>query len=168
MTVKTALLIAVVMSLAFCVTAAGAGEEDAVHPKKGDILVYRHQSDTRDEHGDSEVWGWDATRRFRASRKIWESTSEAAEGAASGPADSGGEIGLRWSANTSVDYGYVEREDVTVPAGTFRNCSKTVHVTSDECTIAWWCPGVGLVKEERVRSSPLERETQELQEIRTR
>ena len=42
---------------------------------------------------------------------------------------------------------YVEKmEDVTVPAGTFKNCFKVVYMTCPDETAYWYCPGVGIVK----------------------
>ena len=63
-------------------------------------------------------------------------------------------VGLKWDEfdpkrNDNMYCWYVERiEDVTVPAGTFKDCFKIVYDTCPDTTTEWYCPGVGIVKYE--------------------
>lgn len=52
-------------------------------------------------------------------------------------------------------YGYTENMEkgitITVPAGTFKDCVRTLEnslTNPSDVTNKWWCPGVGLVKDE--------------------
>lgn len=47
---------------------------------------------------------------------------------------------------TSRMYTIIAIEDITVPAGTFTNCTKVYQVTDAYNSIAWYAEGVGMVK----------------------
>ena len=62
-------------------------------------------------------------------------------------------VGLKWGDPESLKRKdnmyvfYVENvEDVSVPAGTFKNCFKIVNHTLPDETVVWFCPNVGVVK----------------------
>lgn len=62
-------------------------------------------------------------------------------------------VGAKWGDSESLNredkmyFNYVEKvEDVTVPAGTFKNCFKVVSRTLPDDTQEWFCSGVGIVK----------------------
>lgn len=62
---------------------------------------------------------------------------------------------------------YVERlEDITVPAGTFKNCFKIVQYTLPDETIQWFCPKVGIVRLEYRHHGPIDNLVSELKEIK--
>ena len=63
------------------------------------------------------------------------------------------QVGLKWGEPESMkrkDNMYVffveKIEDVTVPAGTFKNCFKIVYYTLPDETIQWFCPNVGVIR----------------------
>jgi hypothetical protein len=63
------------------------------------------------------------------------------------------QVGLKWGDPQSLKRKdnmyifFVEKiEDVTVPAGDFKNCFKIVHYTLPDETIQWFCPNVGVVR----------------------
>lgn len=61
---------------------------------------------------------------------------------------------------------YVEgMEDVTVPAGTFKNCFKIVFRTLPDHTIEWFHPEVGVVKAEYVHHGTVTNWVSELKEF---
>jgi len=43
-------------------------------------------------------------------------------------------------------YSIIGIEDITVPAGTFANCTKVFHTTGNYKNVAWYAAGVGMVK----------------------
>jgi hypothetical protein len=62
-------------------------------------------------------------------------------------------VGSRWGDSESLEredkmyFNYVEKvEDITVPAGTFKDCFKVVFRTLPDDTTEWFCLGVGIVK----------------------
>jgi len=64
-------------------------------------------------------------------------------------------VGLKWDEasdfkrDDNMYCWYVEKiEDVTVQAGTFKDCFKIVYDTCPDTTTEWYCPGVGIVKYE--------------------
>ena len=81
------------------------------------------------------------------------------------------QVGSRWGDPESLNRKdnmyvfYVERlEDVTVPAGTFKNCFKIVNYTLPDETIQWFCPNVGIVRLEYHHHGTVDNLVSELKE----
>jgi hypothetical protein len=81
-------------------------------------------------------------------------------------------VGLKWNEESDSKRNdnrycwYVEKiENVTVPAGTFKDCFKIVYDTCPDTTTEWYCPGVGIVKYEYRHRGTMTNETRELVEI---
>lgn len=53
--------------------------------------------------------------------------------------------GSQYGAETKM-FSILAIEDVTVPAGTFLNCTKVYHTTGNYDSVAWYAEGVGMVK----------------------
>ncbi len=81
-------------------------------------------------------------------------------------------VGLKWDEesdfkrNDNMYCWYVEKiEDVTVPAGAFKDCFKIVYDTCPDTTTEWYYPGVGIVKYEYRHHGTITNETRELIKI---
>ena len=81
-------------------------------------------------------------------------------------------VGLKWGEgsdfkrNDNMYCWYVERmEDITVQAGTFKDCFKIIYNTCPDTTIEWYYPGVGIVKYEYRHHGTITNETKELIKI---
>lgn len=81
-------------------------------------------------------------------------------------------VGMEWDnecdfkRNDHMYCKYVEKiEDITVPAGTFKNCFKIVHKTCPDEEAEWYYPGVGIVKYEYHHHGTITDETYELKKI---
>ncbi|HAZ10308.1 MAG TPA: hypothetical protein DCY56_04305 [Candidatus Omnitrophica bacterium] len=81
-------------------------------------------------------------------------------------------VGLKWDEesdfkrNDNMYCWYVEKiEDVTVPAGTFKDCFKIVYDTCPDTTAEWYYPGVGIIKYEYCHHGTITNETRELIKI---
>lgn len=81
------------------------------------------------------------------------------------------QVGLKWGDPESLNREdnmyvfYVEKiEDVTVPAGTFKNCFKIAHYTLPDKTIQWFCPDVGIVRLEYRHHGTIDNLVSELKE----
>jgi hypothetical protein len=62
-------------------------------------------------------------------------------------------VGMKWGQDAwrtdNMYCYYVEKkEDVTVPAGTFKSCFKIVNLTCPDDSTWWYYPGLGVVKYE--------------------
>ena len=82
------------------------------------------------------------------------------------------QVGSKWGDPESLNrkdkmyFYYVERlEDVTVPAGTFKECFKIIHYTLPDETIQWFCPNVGVVRLEYRHHGTIHNLISELKEI---
>ncbi|MBU1887648.1 MAG: hypothetical protein KKB46_00430 [Candidatus Omnitrophica bacterium] len=85
-------------------------------------------------------------------------------------------VGVKWAYPDLPDslnrednmYAYYveDMEDVTVPAGTFKNCFKIVFRTVPEHIIEWFHPEVGVVKVEYVHHGTVTNWVSELKEFR--
>ena len=81
-------------------------------------------------------------------------------------------VGLKWDEesdfkrNDNMYCWYVEKiENVTVSAGTFKDCFKIVYDTCPDTTTEWYYPGVGIVKYEYRHHGTITNETRELIKI---
>ncbi|PIW79824.1 MAG: hypothetical protein COZ98_05565 [Candidatus Omnitrophica bacterium CG_4_8_14_3_um_filter_43_15] len=82
------------------------------------------------------------------------------------------QVGSKWGDPESLErkdkmyFSYVEKlEDVTVPAGTFKDCFKIIHYTLPDETIQWFCPNVGVVRLEYRHHGTITDLISELKEI---
>ena len=82
------------------------------------------------------------------------------------------QVGSRWGDPESLarkDKMYIffveKIEDITVPAGTFKNCFKIVHYTLPDETIQWFCPYVGIVRLEYRHHGPIDNLVSELKKV---
>ncbi len=62
----------------------------------------------------------------------------------------------KWRKDNMYCYYVEKREDVTVPAGTFKACFKIVYVTMPDDQAWWYYPGLGVVKYEYKHHGPVE------------
>jgi|GEM_PF-2252188 len=81
------------------------------------------------------------------------------------------QVGSKWGAPESLErkdkmyFYYAEKlEDITSPAGTFKNCLKIVHHTLPDETIQWFCPNVGIVRLEYRHHGTIDNLVSELKE----
>ena len=80
-------------------------------------------------------------------------------------------VGLKWDESDlkrgdNMYCWYVEKiENVTVPAGIFKDCFKIVFDTCPDTETEWYCPGVGIVKYEYRHHGTITNETKELVKI---
>ena len=81
-------------------------------------------------------------------------------------------VGLKWDEESDFKRNdnrycwYVEKmEDVTVPAGTFKDCFKITYDTCPDTETEWYYPGVGIVKYEYRHHGTITNETRELIKI---
>ena len=82
------------------------------------------------------------------------------------------QAGLKWGDSDDLKRKdnmyiyYVERmEDITVPAGTFKNCFKIVYSTLPDKTIEWFCPNIGVVRLEYHHHGTINNLVSELKEV---
>ncbi|MDP2938710.1 MAG: hypothetical protein Q8O13_01315 [Candidatus Omnitrophota bacterium] len=80
-------------------------------------------------------------------------------------------VGLKWDEfdpkrNDNMYCWYVEKmEDVTVPAGVFKDCFKIVYDTCPDTETEWYYPSIGIVKYEYHHHGTITNETKELIKI---
>ena len=81
------------------------------------------------------------------------------------------QVGSKWGDSESLErkdkmyFSYVESlEDITAPAGTFKNCFKIIYSTLPDETIQWFCPKVGIVRFEYRHHGTIDNLVSELKE----
>ena len=140
----------------------------------GDVLIYEDTliTQTIDGSGNFEIYSKYCDEMVRVQRTITKRAEKLAD------TDNGLKygfplrVGLEWDKfdNSRTDHMYcyyVEKiEDITVPAGTFKNCFKIVYETCPDDEAEWYCPGVGIVKYEYHHHGTITNERHELKEIR--
>jgi len=118
-----------------------------IHVKNGDVLVYQEMTTTQ------YVGGGENLQKTVIEKR--ETVKKADHGLKYGfPL----KVGMAWGEGidgvgcnqSQHDYcNYVEnKKNVTVSAGTFRDCFEIVYITGPDTTTEWYCPGVGIVKSE--------------------
>jgi len=165
MRIKFVLLILILL-LIMIRYAESTGDYTAL--EKGDVLVYKEQLEDQGlltgervfeapkdgyveiyEINDENLGG-----RVKVGRMIWERSEKLLSeenGLRYGFPLS---VGLKWDEfdskrNDKMYCWYVEKiEDITVQAGTFKDCFKIVYDTCPDTTTEWYYPGVGIVKYE--------------------
>lgn len=156
--------------------------------KEGDVLVYKHQLDDQgllcgnksfDAPTNGKIYVYKIDDRklggsIKVGRMRWETTEKILS------KDNGLrygfplKVGMEWDKTdferTDHMYcKYVEKiEDVTVPAGTFKNCFKIVYKTCPDDEIEWYYPGVGVVKYEYRHHGTVTNKVVELKRISKR
>jgi len=82
------------------------------------------------------------------------------------------QVGSKWGDPESLErkdkmyFPYVESlEDITAPAGTFKDCFKIIHHTLPDETAQWFCPNVGIVRLEYRHHGTIDNLISELKEI---
>jgi len=156
----------------------GLLETNSIPLKVGTVLVYQHRLESQYIPGEEsydeyvEVYDKDINDKIEVGRKSWEHTEKVSA------IDNGLKygfplkVGMEWDSESDFKRDdhmyckYVEKiEDVTVQAGTFRNCFKIVHKTLPDEDAEWYCPGVGIVKYEYHHNGTITNETYELKQI---
>jgi len=117
-------------------------------------LVYQDQLEIQDINGEHEVYSRYIKEKVRVNRIISQRIEEISESDLKGlrygfPLN----VGMKWDEECDFERSdnmyckYVEKiEDVTVPAGTFRNCFKIVYRTCPDEETIWYYPGIGVIK----------------------
>jgi hypothetical protein len=155
---KTLFLTTILFPFAICNVVFAA---DILPVKKGDILVYRVQSEIYDEKA--------RVKRTLTERK--EKVLAQDKGLKYGFAL---EVGKKWGCDRKEPWqgndasycNYAQKiEDVVVPAGVFKNCFKIVYETCPDTSIEWYCPGTGIVKKEYHHHGTITNITEELEKI---
>ena len=147
---------------------------DILPVKKGDILVYRVQSEIYDEKGNVEIYDQAMKEKVKVKRTLIEKKEKVLA------QDKGLKYGFAlkvgkkwgcdrkepWPGNDASYCNYVEKiEHVTVPAGVFKNCFKIVYETCPDTSIEWYCPGTGIVKKEYHHHGTITNIKEELEKI---
>ena len=177
-------LISAMIGIFCALTCYAEPETNTFALKEGDMLVYKHMvvdqgladgdklpfipANTLIEIG--EVYAYRTTLKVGKAR--WEDIEKVTS------IDKGLKygfplkVGMEWDSecdfkrNDHMYCQYVEKvEDVTVPAGTFRNCFKIAHKTIPDEEIEWYYPGVGIVKYEYHHHGTITDEIYELKQI---
>jgi hypothetical protein len=169
---KTVIMLPILLSALTCHCEPEIGSIPA-----GSVLVYQHQLESQycpDEVYDKyyKAYNKDCDMECDVGSKAWESTEKVLA------VDSGLrygfplKVGMEWAQECDfkrTDHmycRYVEKiEDITVPAGTFKNCFKVVYRTCPDEEAEWYCPGVGVVKYEYKHHGTIINEACELKEI---
>ncbi len=171
----------------FCALTCYAGPEtNTLVLKEGDVLVYKHMVVDQGLADGSRLPFVPANApieigevyAYRSKLKVGKARWEDIERVMS--RDSGLKygfplkVGMKWAEECDFKRSdnmyckYVEKiEDVTVPAGTFRNCFKIVHMTCPDEEAEWYYPGVGIVKYEYHHHGTIIDEVCELKAVRT-
>ncbi|MBU1147120.1 MAG: hypothetical protein KKD11_02110 [Candidatus Omnitrophica bacterium] len=80
------------------------------------------------------------------------------------------EVGMKWGQDAwrtdNMYCYYVEKkEDITVPAGIFKDCFKIVYMTCPDDSAWWYHPGLGVVKYKYRHHGTITNVTRELEKI---
>ena len=138
---------------------------------QGDVLVYQKTTEVQDENGNATAFSphMGETRVKREVSRSSETVEDVDDGLLYGfPL----RAGLQWGGDPQYprdDHmycNYVEKiEDVTVAAGTFKDCFKIVEDTLPATYTEWYCPGAGIVKYEYIHHGTVINEWYELVSI---
>jgi hypothetical protein len=152
------------------ISCKGTLAEEVGAVKPGDTLCYRITSEIQDVKGDAEVFNESLGQNVKVLRNVTrevEIVETVDQGLRYGfPL----RVGVKWGQDPVRKdrmYGYYveSQEDVTVSAGTFRNCFKVVYATLPDTETEWYCPGTGVVKSELRHHGTLMNRIAELENI---
>ena len=157
----------------------GAPEINNIPLKVGTVLVYQDQLESQYVPGDNsydeyvEVYDKDNINdKIEIGRKSWEHTEKVSAVDNGLRYGSPIKVGMEWDSESDFKRDdhmyckYVEKiEDVTVQAGTFRNCFKIVSKEICDKEVEWYCPGVGIIKYEYHHNGTITNKTYELKQI---
>ena len=166
---KKQLIVAwVILIFLFCVRDVSFAESKNRYYYSKDCMVYQDQIETQDENGNIEVENpylenikvkIKRINALRTSRRFFTEKGEPISLEFGNPEIKIPEdalplkVGAKWGEpemlkrEDNMYCFYVEKmEDVTVLAGTFKDCYKIVYRTLPDDTRWWFCPNMGIVK----------------------